>query len=350
MLVDEFDFDLPAELIAQRPADPRDSSRLLRLDRRTGAIRHGVFRDLPALLRSGDVIVRNDTKVIPSRLLGERKATGGAWEGLYLGESQPGRWRVLAKTRGKPAPGEIVVAGSGLELRLLENQGSGVWLVEPIGKAAESPAHDVLELYGKAPLPPYIRSGVEGAGDRSSYQTIYAQNPGAVAAPTAGLHFTHETLVALEARGVSFADVTLHVGIGTFRPIEAEAIEDHKPHAEWARITPETAIALNRARAAGSRIIAAGTTSARVLETAARNDGEFEAFEGETSLYLRPGRVFRGLDALITNFHLPRSSLLVLVSALAGIEPIKRAYAEAIRERYRFYSYGDAMLIIDSDD
>jgi S-adenosylmethionine:tRNA ribosyltransferase-isomerase len=341
-----FDFPLPDDLIAQHPAEPRDRSRLMVVERRTGRLTHRRFDDLPEWLGPGDVLVRNNTRVIPARLVGRREATGGRWEGLFLHARPDATWEVLARTRGRPAAGERVVVGQGLRLTLVARGDAGRWVVRPEGAAGESPT-TLLERHGQVPLPPYIRKGDEGPGDRDAYQTVYAQVAGAVAAPTAGLHFTDEVFRRLAERGVAWVDCTLHVGVGTFRPIEAPRVEDHRLHAEWAELTPAAAAALNERRRQGGRVVAVGTTSARVLETAAREgDGALQPFAGETGLYLRPGHVFRGLDALLTNFHLPRSSLLVLVSALAGVDLIRAAYAEAIRERYRFYSYGDAMLIL----
>jgi len=338
-----FDFELPPELIAQEAADPRDSSRLLVVRRASATWEHRRFADLPGLLNPGDVLVRNNSRVVPARIVGTREATGGRWEGLYLRTRPDGAWEILAKTRGRPAVGERVVVGQGLALSLEATLGEGRWSVRPEG--AEGSAEELLGRHGTVPLPPYIRKGVEAEGDRARYQTVYAQVPGSVAAPTAGLHFTPAVFDRLDARGVGRVDLTLHVGIGTFRPIEVDQIEDHTLHAESAALSPQTATSLNEVREAGGRIIAVGTTSARVLEAAA-GSGRFVPFEGETALYLRPGHVFRGVDALLTNFHLPRSSLLVLVSALAGVDLIRAAYAEAVRERYRFYSYGDAMLIL----
>jgi S-adenosylmethionine:tRNA ribosyltransferase-isomerase len=351
-----FDFVLPDELIAQHPVEPRDRSRLMVVRRATGAIEHRTFADLPDLLAPGDVLVRNNTRVVPARLVGRREATGGKWEGLFLRE-QPEEggtcWEVLASTRGKPVVGETLIVGDGDELRLtLVARGEGGrWVVRP-APVSPAPTSALLERFGRVPLPPYIRKGREGPGDRLRYQTLYARVPGAVAAPTAGLHFTEELFAALTARGIDQVDVTLHVGLGTFRPIEAERIEDHVLHAEWAELSPETARALNAQRGQGAAgagaIIAVGTTSARVLETAVAGSerGCILPFAAETALYLRPGHVFRGVDGLVTNFHLPRSSLLVLVSALAGVDLIRAAYAEAVHRGYRFYSYGDAMLIV----
>jgi S-adenosylmethionine:tRNA ribosyltransferase-isomerase len=337
-----FDFDLPDHLIAQQAAEPRDRSRLMVLRRGSGTWEHRVFADLPDLLDPGDVLVRNNTRVIPARLVGSRESTGGRWEGLYLRTLPDGSWEILAKTRGHPTIGERLVVGEGLALTLQARLGDGRWSVR-----ADSlePLERLLEAHGSVPLPPYIRKGVEASGDRARYQTVYAEVPGSVAAPTAGLHFTSEVFDRLGQRGVGLVDVTLHVGIGTFRPIQAERIDDHVLHAESAELTTEAADRLNRQKSQGGRIVAVGTTSTRVLEAAARS-GRFEPFRGETALYLKPGHAFLGVDALLTNFHLPRSSLLVLVSALAGVALVREAYREAVRLEYRFYSYGDAMLIL----
>lgn len=343
MLTEEFDFNLPPSLIAQFPAEPRDSSRLLVVDRAAGGWSHHTFREFSTFLRPGDLLVRNNSRVIPARLMGTREATGGRWEGLYLQTIEPGLWEIMGKTRGRPRPGERIVLHGGVTLELARMAADGTWTARV---DTTEPAAVVLRRIGSVPLPPYIRRGVEGPGDRERYQTLYAAADGSVAAPTAGLHFTAATFAALDARGVRWVDVTLHVGIGTFRPIVAERIEDHQLHAEWAEVTADAAERMNATRAQGGRVVAVGTTSARVLETAARSGRGFEPFEGETARYLRPGMVFQGMDALLTNFHLPRSSLLVLVSAFGGLELIRAAYAEAIREQYRFYSYGDAMLVL----
>ncbi len=341
-----FDFDLPRELIAQSPVEPRDRSRLMVVRVGEGRWEHRGFWELPELLEPGDVLVRNNSRVVPARLMGTRESTGGKWEGLFLHPEVDGSWSILATTRGRPREGERVRVGEGqgqgLILTLEERQSGGRWRVRP--DREESP-WALLEAFGQVPLPPYIRKGREGPGDRVRYQTTYARVPGSVAAPTAGLHFTEELFERLQARGIERLDVTLHVGLGTFRPIEVEEIEAHRLHEEWAELSAETAERLNGVRAEAHRVVAVGTTSARTLETAAMS-GRFEAFAGATALYLRPGHAFRGLDALVTNFHLPRSSLLVLVSALAGVELTRAAYAEAIAEGYRFYSYGDAMLIL----
>jgi S-adenosylmethionine:tRNA ribosyltransferase-isomerase len=338
----EFDFALPGELIAQHPVEPRDRSRLMVLRPRERRWEHRSFAELPDLLEAGDVLVRNDTRVVPARLLGVREKTGGRWEGLFLRTLPEGTWEILATTRGRPVVGESVSVGQGLQLTLEARGDAGRWIVRP---RSDEPVHQLLERHGQVPLPPYIRKGLEDPNDRLRYQTLYAREPGAVAAPTAGLHFTDNVFRRLAERGIACVDATLHVGLGTFRPIEVERIDEHRLHAEWAELDAPAATLLNEQKRQGRRVVAVGTTSARILETASVS-GTFEPFSGETALYLRPGHVFRGLDALITNFHLPRSSLLVLVSALAGVDLVRDAYAEAIRERYRFYSYGDAMLIL----
>ena len=344
------DFDLPDELIAQHPVEPRDRSRLMIIDRAKRSWEHRVFAELPELLDPRDVLVRNDTRVVPARLVGHREATGGRWEGLFLRELAGGAWEVMTRTRGRPTIGERVVVGQGLRLALEARGESGCWIVRPLADPTEGTESSpetlaLLEQHGQTPLPPYIRRGREAAGDRLAYQTVYARRPGSAAAPTAGLHFTAAILERLAGRGVACVDLTLHIGPGTFRPITAERIEDHVMHAEWAELPADAVGVLEERRRQGGRIVAVGTTSARTLETAAAG-GTLRPFAGETRLFIRPGHVFRGLDALITNFHLPRSSLLVLVAALAGPELIRAAYAEAIRCRYRFFSYGDAMLIV----
>jgi S-adenosylmethionine:tRNA ribosyltransferase-isomerase len=342
----EFDYALPDELIAQHPVEPRDRSRLMVVRRDSATIEHRTFAELPDLLDPGDILVRNNTQVVPARLIGRRIATGGRWEGLFLREcDHPLQgWEILATTRGKPAEGEQVVvgedAGRGLVLTLVRRGEGGRWIVCP--HSADS-ASVLLERHGQVPLPPYIRKGREAPGDRSRYQTIYARIPGAVAAPTAGLHFTPEVLDRLASRSIATAEITLHVGLGTFRPIEVDRIENHVLHSEWAELPAHTAGLLNNRT---GRIVAVGTTSARVLESAVTPTGQIQPFTGETALYLQPGHVFGAVEGLLTNFHLPRSSLLVLVSAFAGVALIRQAYEEAVRSRYRFYSYGDAMLIL----
>jgi len=348
VLSTEFDFELPDDLIAQHPATCREQARLMVLERASGLIAHERFVDLPEFLNGKDVIARNNTRVIPARLFGRRESTGGKWQGLFVRDCGLGRWEVLATARGRLLPGEKIVIDSGLRLLLESRQDAGQWIVRPLvpdGEQNPAGALELLERHGHTPLPPYIRGGQEDESDRARYQTVFAASPGSVAAPTAGLHFTEKLLNDLAARGIGCVDLTLHVGPGTFRPIGTRTIADHVMHSEWAELTAEAAAALNARRAQGGRIVAVGTTSARTLETAAAT-GSIVPFSGETRLFIRPGHVFRGLDMLLTNFHLPRSTLLVLVSALAGIELIRQAYQEAIARRYRFYSYGDAMLIM----
>lgn len=345
-----YDYGLPRELIADRPAGRRDASRLLVVDRRRETVRHRMIRDLPEWLTPGDCLVLNDTKVIPARLFGRRTATGGQWEGLYLGSTNSGAWKLIGQCRGKLQPGEEITivpahapdSGEELQVRLLEPGPDGSWTALP--RAAEGPLA-LLERFGTVPLPPYVRRKLATAADWDRYQTAYARRPGAVAAPTAGLHFTPELLETCRQRGIQTACVTLHVGIGTFRPIGVEKLSEHRMHAEWCELPAETADVLNATRDQGGRIVAVGTTTVRTLESVARN-GPLRAWRGETDLFIRPPYEFRAVDALLTNFHLPRSSLLVLVSALAGRDLVLRAYSEAIERRYRFYSYGDAMLIV----
>jgi S-adenosylmethionine:tRNA ribosyltransferase-isomerase len=346
VLASDFDFDLPDDLIAQHPIEPRDAARLMVVNRRQGCWEHRTFTELPELLDARDVLARNNTRVVPARLIGRRAVTGGKWEGLFLREQPDGTWEMLATTRGQPTPDELVIVGQGLHLVLKSQGKDGAWIVQPqLSGTGDKTTLALLEQHGQTPLPPYIRHGREMPGDRLAYQTVYAQCPGSVAAPTAGLHFTDEVFARLAARGITCVDLTLHIGVGTFRPIEAERLEDHVMHAEWAELPSKAITTLLARRREGGRIVAVGTTSARTLETAAAGDA-LRTFSGETQLFIEPGHVFRGLDALITNFHLPRSSLLVLVSALAGLDLTRAAYTEAIRCQYRFFSYGDAMLIL----
>jgi S-adenosylmethionine:tRNA ribosyltransferase-isomerase len=342
-----YDYSLPAHLIAQQPVAKRSDARLLVVDRRSGGFAHRHIRDLPELLSPGDTLVVNNTQVVPARVLGYRIATGGRWEGLFLSEEANGDWRLLCKTRGKLRPPEAIQVVNhqmqdDVRLWLLERLDESVWLGHLDGNEA---ALAVLERIGRVPLPPYIRSGEETETDRVNYQTVFATRPGAVAAPTAGLHFTPELLRRLTDVGINRVEITLHVGLDTFRPIAVENLAEHRMHSEWGEITEETAVALRAAREREGRLVAVGTTSVRVLETAIRG-GELRAWRGETDLFIRPPYQFRAVDALMTNFHLPRTTLLLLVSAFAGEELIRAAYAEAIKEQYRFYSYGDAMLIV----
>jgi S-adenosylmethionine:tRNA ribosyltransferase-isomerase len=345
---DLYDYDLPPELIAQQALADRAAARLLVVHRATGTLEHRQISDLPEILAPGDLVVVNDTRVVPARLIGRRAATGGAWEGLFLRvDETTGLWQILAHTRGRPALGEAVAlvdrAGAeGVTLELVGRGLGGTWLVRP---SVAGPAEEVLARVGRVPLPGYIRGGDEQHGDLERYQTVFARQAGSAAAPTAGLHFTPDLLAALAARGIGRADVTLHVGIDTFRPITAERLDDHPMHTEWCACPEPTAAAIRATKARGGRVVAVGTTAMRTLETAARS-GSVSAWSGPTDLFIRPGFSFHAVDCLLTNFHLPRTTLLVLVSAFASRELIRHAYAEAIRERYRFLSYGDAMLIV----
>ncbi len=345
--VSQYDYDLPAELIAQQPAPKRSDARLLVVDRRAQTFQHRHVRDLPDILRRGDCLVLNVSQVVPARLVGRRTQTGGQWEGLYLGEDVDRTWRILSRCRGKLQPGDQVTLlnAKGLEdanLVLVRKDADGVWNAAPL--VAEE-ALPLLQRVGRVPLPPYIRHGEMEDYDTERYQTVYAKSPGSIAAPTAGLHFTAALLDRLAGAGVSRVDLTLHVGIGTFRPIHAQRLEDHTMHAEWGEVPASAVEALTQTRQKRGRIVAVGTTAVRLLETAALS-GQLQPWTGQTDLFVRPGHVFRAVDALLTNFHLPRSTLLVLVRTFGGEELIREAYEVAIRERYRFYSYGDAMLIV----
>jgi S-adenosylmethionine:tRNA ribosyltransferase-isomerase len=340
--LDAFDYTLPPERIAQEPAEPRDAARLLVLERRSGARHHAWVRELPDWLRPGDLLVRNATRVLPARLRG-RKESGGAAEALLLeGAGAPERFRALVRAGGRLREGQkLRFEGNGLalgaEIAALAEDGSVVLCFE------SGPSAYAL---GEAPLPPYIRRDAPRPSDAERYQTVYARVPGAVAAPTAGLHFTPALFDALAARGVGCAEVVLHVGPGTFRPLRDEDLARGRLHAERYELPEATARAIAATRDAGGRVIAIGTTSARVLEHAAGDDGRVRAGAGETELLLRPGSRFRAVDGLLTNFHLPRSSLLLLVAAFAGRESVLAAYADALARGYRFYSYGDAMLVV----
>jgi S-adenosylmethionine:tRNA ribosyltransferase-isomerase len=343
MRVEDFDYELPAHLIAQEPCAERDRSRLLVVRKNRGTLAHHSFRDLPELLAPGDLLVLNDTRVVPARLIGRRTRTGGKWEGLFLREQPDSSWELLCQTRGKLGAGESITIEPGpLELVLVDKNGEGHWLARP---RTPGLALDLLNRHGQVPLPPYIRKGRAAPTDRERYQTVYAEKAGAVAAPTAGLHFTPELFDRLEQRGISKAFVTLHVGPGTFQPIQVEDVTRHTMHAEWGELPKNTADAILACRQRGGRVVAVGTTSVRVLETAAAQGG-IQPWSGETQLYICPPYQLQAVDALITNFHLPRSSLLVLVSAFAGADLIREAYKTAVEHEYRFYSYGDAMLIV----
>ncbi len=345
--LDEYDYHLPREMIAQHPLARRSDARLLVVNRAEDSIRHAYIRDLPEFLAAGDTLVFNDTKVIPARLVGQRERTGGRWTGLFLAADEHGIWQILGKTRGRLEPGETIVLTSwdtrqSLKLRLVAKQDGGVWAAVPeeIGKPLE-----LLAQIGRVPLPPYIRDGEMVEEDTARYQTVFAKRSGAVAAPTAGLHFTPELLAALKEREVLQQFVTLHVGIGTFRPITAERLADHPMHSEWCSVSAKVVQALEATRSAGRRVVAVGTTVARTLESAAAS-GRLEPFEDSTELFIRPPYEFRAIDALLTNFHLPKSTLLILVRTFGGDRLIRRAYEIAIADQYRFFSYGDAMLIL----
>jgi len=345
--VDEFDYDLPRERIAQFPLSVRSDARLLIVDRKSKSLDHQHVRNLPELLHPGDCLVVNDTRVTPARLVGRRTSTGGRWEGLFLNCSDEGVWRVLSKTRGRLTAGETVTledrnGREDIRLAMLSPLEGGAWAAKP---QTDMATQELLERIGRVPLPPYIRGGNMVDADLENYQTVFAEQPGAVAAPTAGLHFTPALLQEAQQRGVHIARITLHVGLGTFRPIAVKTLEEHQMHSERIQILPEAAGVINQAREAGGRIIAVGTTAVRTLESSFA-DGAVQPIDQETDLFIREPYRFQAIDAMLTNFHLPRSTLLVLVSAFAGAELTREAYAAAIEEEYRFYSYGDAMLIV----
>lgn len=367
-LLSSWQFELPAELIASRPAETRDGARLLVVDRQTASITHARIRDLPELLRPNDLLVFNNTKVLPARLFGFRTSTGGRWEGLYVEEVSPGHWHILSDTRGRLQPGETITVhpaygdGSGndlnrgagdsqepenLVLTLIEKREDGGWIATP---NSSTPSLELLERFGSLPLPPYMGRKLADQDDQQRYQTQFASEPGAVAAPTAGLHFTESLLEECRSRGIQKAELTLHVGIGTFRPVVAERLADHKMHEEWCRLPPDTCEMVLQTQQRPGRVIAVGTTSVRTLESAAQatmgSGNVLQSWQGRTNLFIQPGYKFQAVDCLLTNFHLPGSTLLVLVAAMAGYDLIMEAYRQAISERYRFYSYGDAMLIV----
>jgi S-adenosylmethionine:tRNA ribosyltransferase-isomerase len=337
----DYYFELPQELIAQDPLEDRSSSRLLVLDKHTGAVSHRVFRDIGEFLRPGDCLVLNNTKVIPARLLGVRADTGAHVEVLLLKRQEGNVWETLVKPGKKCRPGAKLSFGEGLlGAEVLEVTEEGNRLIR---FAYEGIFEEVLDRLGEMPLPPYITHKLQ---DKNRYQTVYAREEGSAAAPTAGLHFTQELLAQLEEKGIRIAFVTLHVGLGTFRPVKEENVLDHHMHSEYYQVPEETATLINRTRTEGGRVICVGTTSCRTLESAADEKGVVQAGSGDTDIFIYPGYRFRVLDALITNFHLPESTLVMLVSALAGRENVLNAYAEAVREQYRFFSFGDAMLVV----
>ena len=341
----DFYFDLPQELIAQDPLEDRCASRLLMLDKNTGAVRHEIFHNITRYLRPGDCLVLNNTKVIPARLLGEREGTGAHVEVLLLKRHEGDVWETLVKPGKKCRPGTNLVFGGGLlKAQVLETVEEGNRLIR---FAYEGIWEEVLDQLGEMPLPPYITHKLQ---DKSRYQTVYARYEGSAAAPTAGLHFTQELLGQIEAMGVEIVYVTLHVGLGTFRPVKEENVLEHHMHSEYYQVAEEAAARINAAKAAGGRIICVGTTSCRTLESAADEDGRVQPGCDNTEIFIYPGYRFKVLDCLITNFHLPESTLVMLVSALAGREQVLEAYSEAIRERYRFFSFGDAMFVHDGID
>lgn len=340
--VDLFDFHLPEELIAQTPLQERASSRLMVLQKETGELTHDIFKNIKSYLKKGDCLVLNDTRVLPARLFGEKEDTGAKIEVLLLKQTEEDVWETLVKPAKRIKTGSVVSFGNGLlkavcvdELehggRMFRFQYEGIF-------------YEVLDALGEMPLPPYIKEQLE---DKDRYQTVYAKERGSAAAPTAGLHFTDELLTELKEMGVHLAFITLHVGLGTFRPVSVDDIHEHEMHAEFYQVTEETAQLLNKVRDDGGRIISVGTTSTRTLETiATANDGRFVADSGWTSIFIYPGYKFKAIDGMITNFHLPKSTLIMLVSALAGRKEVLHAYETAVKEKYRFFSFGDAMLII----
>lgn len=351
MKTSELDYYLPSELIAQQPAKERSASRLLVLDRGKDELLDRQFSQIGEFLRPGDCLVVNNTRVIPARFFA-KKSTGAKIEGLFLGEPRQGQWQVLLKNARRLKPGEVIeLAGGGGEhfrAKVVDAGEEGQWTLEILTDAAMG-APEILEKIGIMPLPPYIKrqnaTHEQIEFDRYRYQTVYANQSGAVAAPTAGLHFTPELMSELKDKGVEFASVTLHVGMGTFKPVTVEDLKDHKIHSEYYQIDQDNAAVINRAKEQGRRVIAIGTTSVRTLESAAK-DGRIDAGSGNTELFILPGFEFKIIDGMVTNFHLPKSTLLALVGAFAGMEKILAAYGHAVRQRYRFFSYGDAMLIL----
>lgn len=341
MKTSDFYYDLPPELIAQTPLERRDSSRLMVLDKETGEVQHRHFYDLPQYLRPGDCLVLNDSRVLPARLLGRRDPSGGAVEVLLLVDRGENCWECLVRPGRKLHPGQKVVFGDGslLTAQIKEELPGGNRIVEFF---YEGIFLEILEQLGKMPLPPYIKAELQ---DGERYQTVYSKEVGSAAAPTAGLHFTKELLAQIEAMGVKVCYVTLHVGLGTFRPVKEEDPTEHEMHSEFCMISAQTAQTINETKKNGGRVICVGTTSCRTLESWAAEDGTMKESAGWTDIYIYPGYRFKVLDCLVTNFHLPESTLIMLVSALAGREQVLNAYAKAVEERYRFFSFGDAMFI-----
>lgn len=340
MKTSDFYYDLPEELIAQEPLKDRSASRLMTLDKRSGEIAHKHFFNITDMLNEGDCLILNDTKVLPARLYGVKEGTGGAIEFLLLHKHTLDTWEVILKPGRRAKPGARFVFGNGeLRAEILDVVNDGNRLVK---FEYEGVFEEVLDRLGEMPLPPYITKKLE---DKDRYQTVYAKNPGSAAAPTAGLHFTPELMEKIRAKGINIGYVTLHVGLGTFRPVKVDDVNDHKMHSEFYILPEETAKLVNRTKAAGKRVISVGTTATRTLETCGLNGGELKAMTGWTDIFIYPGKSFNVIDALITNFHLPESTLIMLVSALAGKDNVMAAYEEAVKERYRFFSFGDAMFI-----
>ena len=340
MKLTDFYYDLPKELIAQHPAEPRDHARLMLYDRKSGDVAHKYFYDLVDELHEGDVLVFNDSRVIPARIYGKRIPTVGKVEVLLLTPVGDDRWEVLVKPGKKALPGTTLEFAEGLTGTVEDRTDFGGRIIK---FSYDGNFDDIIDSIGEMPLPPYIHEKME---DPNQYQTVYAKELGSAAAPTAGLHFTPELMDTIRSKGVGIAEVTLHVGLGTFRPVQEDEISDHKMHSEWYSISEETAQRIRETKAAGHRVIAVGTTSCRTLEAAAAKYGEIKACSGNTSIFLYPGVKFNCIDGLITNFHLPESTLIMLVSALYGYEKTMAAYKVAVEEKYRFFSFGDAMLIL----
>lgn len=339
MLLSDFDYNLPEELIAQTPCQQRDHSRLMVLNRKDKSISHKHFYDLKQYLKKGDTLVFNDTKVIPARLIGHRAKTGGKVEVFLLRRTEGNRWETLVKPGKKAQIGNIIEFSDELSCEVIDHTNFGGRIVE---FKYDGIFEEILDRLGETPLPPYIH---EKLADKNRYQTVYARENGSAAAPTAGLHFTKELLAEIKDMGVNLAFVTLHVGLGTFRPVNVDNIEDHVMHKEFYHIEKEATDIINNTKKNGGRVIAVGTTSIRTLESAAKEDGTIEPIADETGIFIYPGYKFKIVDAIVTNFHLPKSTLIMLISAFAGREYVLSAYEEAVREKYRFFSFGDAMFI-----
>jgi len=356
-----YHYTVPQTLVAQTPTGERPDARLMIVNRKDETIRHSHVRDILEFLKPEDCLVLNNTKVLPARLIGRRAETDGHWEGLFIDADEHGIWKVMGKTRGKLKSGEKIVlqtpsGRSGFFLEIITQQDDGNWLVKPItnneeneipsGEFSRDKNFAILNKAGWVPIPPYIRNGRMMPSDAAHYQTVYASKPGAIAAPTAGLHFSPELLSQIQNIGVDTIPITLHVGIGTFRPISVEKIDEHIMHSEWCEITEKAVERINQRKKAGGRVIAVGTTSVRTLESATDSQRVLQPFCGMTNLFIKPGYNFRVVDSIMTNFHYPSSTLLILVRTFGGDTLLRRAYEEAIAEQYRFYSYGDAMLIL----